>query len=75
MPSIEEIIAAVRSHAVTHYITGGWDVVAECWDEHDIIEITNFPDYPASIEEAVQRVAVVVADIDEYRKEVQATAF
>jgi len=32
----EELIQAVRDHALAHYNDGGWDVIVECWEDHDI---------------------------------------
>lgn len=34
----QDLIDAVRTHAVAHYNDGGWDVVVECWDDDEIAE-------------------------------------
>lgn len=32
------LIEAVKMHALAHYEDGGWDVVVECWEDHEIAE-------------------------------------
>lgn len=34
-----DLLAAVREHATAYYELHGWDVVAECYDDADIIKI------------------------------------
>jgi hypothetical protein len=38
MTTREELIAAVKAHALDHYEDGGWDVIIECWDDEQIAE-------------------------------------
>jgi len=33
----EELVAAVKAHALAHYEDGGWDVIVECWEDEDIV--------------------------------------
>ena len=35
----DDLLAAVRDHAVANYEVDGWDVVIECYDDADIIKI------------------------------------
>lgn len=34
----DQLVAAVRTHAVANYDKGGWDVIVECWDDEQIAE-------------------------------------
>lgn len=34
----QDLIKAVKDHALAHYNDGGWDVVVECWDDAQIAE-------------------------------------
>tara|TARA_R100000152_G_C6751145_1_gene174808 strand:- start:156 stop:380 length:225 start_codon:yes stop_codon:yes gene_type:complete len=34
----QELIQAVKDHALENYTQGGWDVIVECWDSSDIDE-------------------------------------
>lgn len=61
---MEELIAAVRAHALRHYDDGGWDVIEEAWDDEDIQECIE--SFKATTEaeaiEAVGRIVSVYAD-------------
>ena len=35
----QELIQAVRDHAITHYNTGGWDEIVECFDDEAIADL------------------------------------
>lgn len=39
-----ELVAAVREHAVTHY-DEGWDVVVESWSDEEILEVIQWASY------------------------------
>ncbi len=39
-----ELVAAVRAHAVTHY-DAGWDVVVESWSDEEILEVIQWASY------------------------------
>jgi len=34
-----ELVEAIKAHAMAHYNDGGWDVVIECFDDDEIVEI------------------------------------
>ncbi len=34
----EQLVKAVKAHAIEHYNDGGWDVVVECWSDAEIAE-------------------------------------
>jgi len=35
----QELVDAVKAHALAHYEDGGWDVVVECFDDAEIAEV------------------------------------
>lgn len=35
----QELIAAVKAHALAHYNDGGWDVIVECYEDEQIAEV------------------------------------
>lgn len=37
----QEMIQAVRKHAYENYEQGGWDIVVECYDDGDILELIS----------------------------------
>jgi hypothetical protein len=38
----QELVQAVRAHAIANYNKGGWDFLVECWEDSDIeAEIGN----------------------------------
>ena len=39
VPTRDELVAAVKAHALEHYNDGGWDVVVECWTDAMIAEL------------------------------------
>ena len=32
----QELVQAVRAHAIANYNKGGWDFLVECWEDSDI---------------------------------------
>ena len=32
----QDLVQAVRAHAITNYNKGGWDFLVECWEDSDI---------------------------------------
>lgn len=36
--STDELIKAVKRHAMNNYNKGGWDFVVECWSDDDIAD-------------------------------------
>lgn len=69
---MEELIKAVRKHAIANYEEGGWDIVVECWVDEYIGTLIFGATTP---EEAIKLVGDAVGDLDEYRQDIQATAF
>ena len=36
---ISELVQYVKDYANFHYEDGGWDVIAECWEDKDILKV------------------------------------
>lgn len=34
----QELIQAVKAHALAHYEDGGWDIIVETWSDEEIAE-------------------------------------
>jgi hypothetical protein len=64
---LNEMIAAVRKHALKHYEEGGWDILVETYDDEEIIEVIkdckNLDEAIKAVGEAVGVVADVRADV------------
>lgn len=65
-------VAAVRRHAQAHYEESGWDYVVECWEDQEIMEETQ---HCKSEKEAIDKVRSVVKFMDDYRRDIQGTAW
>lgn len=69
---VSEMVAGVKAHALRHYEEGGWDVVVECMEDSDILrEVEGCK----TVAGAIRKVGAVVGVYDDYRKEIQATAW
>ena len=58
------LLEQVKAYARAHYDTGGWDVVVECWSDHQITEALTVLEpggwhEAATIEEALNRTALM----------------
>lgn len=69
---MDEIIKALRAYAIEHYEEGGWDFLVECWEDSEIIEELGDID---TFEAARDHMAKVLKTVDDYRKDIQGTAF
>lgn len=72
MTVTNELVAAVRAHAVKHYEEGGWDYVVEAMTDADIAERIG---KARTVNGAITKVATLVHLWDGQRREVMATAF
>ena len=66
----QQFIRIVRIYALEHYESGGWDEVAEAWDDGDILEY-----YQTDCLEAFKQLALTVQLRHEYAQEIRLTAF
>lgn len=64
---MEQLIAAVRAHAMANWGTAGWDFIVECWSDEEIAEQITADMTP---EQAIAAVGEVAAVLDERRSEV-----
>lgn len=69
---MNHLVNAVRKYAIDHYEEDGWDYVVECWMDGDILEVIEDAETPA---QAIKRVRAVIKPLDEYRRDIQASAF
>jgi len=68
---MEQMIAAVRAHAIQQYTEGGWDYVVESWTDADIAE--EIFDCQ-SVAEAIDIVGQTVQVLDDHRREIHSLA-
>ena len=64
---------AIRKHALEHYSTGGWDILVECWEDHDIYEAHRVG--CDSEDEAIEACRERLAINDDMRKDIQGEIF
>lgn len=64
------LVEAVRAHANSNYEMGGWDIVVECYEYGDILEIIAQAGARTEAE-AIAAVGEVVGSINEYRADIQ----
>jgi hypothetical protein len=64
----EELVAAVKDHATTHYNKNGWDFVIECWTDKDI---ANEVEGCRSKRAAIAKVRGQVKPLHERRREIE----
>lgn len=64
----QELIAAVRAHALKHYTQGGWDYVVESWGDAEILAAIGTT---TSVKHAIKAVHAEVRQMDDYRTDIQ----
>jgi len=74
MDSMKDMIAGVRQHAAENYETGGWDYLIECYSDLEIAEAIENAG-AQSIAEAVDVLGCDLAIRDDYRRDIEATAW
>ena len=71
--TLQDLVQAVKDHAVKNYETGGWDYVVECWEDADIAnEIAGSVQTPAG---AIMKVGKIVKILNDNRRDVMAEIF
>ena len=68
----QDLIDAVRAHAVEHYNDDGWDYVVECWEDWEILAVVRGS---KSEGQAIRRVRKQVRVLSDHRQEIMSTAF
>ena len=71
---MEQMIKAVREHALKNYENGGWDVVVESYEDHEIQEIIEDAGAKTA-KEAIKAVGTTVEYIHEGLVDIMATVF
>lgn len=73
---MDELVKALRAHALANYEKGGWDVIVECWSDEEIAkQLTE--DGAVTLEDAIKSFAPQIevwaerqAEADSYREPV-----
>lgn len=68
----QDLVDAVRTHALQHYEDDGWDFVVECWEDWEILAVVKGS---KSESQAIRRVRRQVRVLSDHRREIQATAW
>jgi hypothetical protein len=68
MVTMDEMVAAVKAHALANYETGGWDFCVECWSDDEIAGML-IEGRCDSIAAAIKEVGKTCSAIDEQRQE------
>jgi thiamine monophosphate kinase len=66
----QDLIDAVRAHAVEHYNEDGWDYVVECWEDWEILAVVRGSNRES---QAIRKVRKQVRALSDHRTEIQAT--
>ena len=67
-----DFVKAVKSHALANYNKDGWDYVVECWSDAEIAEEIKGC---KTEREAISRMHKIVKAQDDYRSDIQGSAF
>lgn len=72
---MDELIKAIRAHALENYETGGWDMIYECYEDSEIQRVLEEENL-TTLESAVAYIGKNIAGVyDERRKYVQSEIF
>ncbi len=67
---ISDLVQYVKDYANLHYEDGGWDVIVECWEDKDILELLT-RDNATTEQEALAAFTVIVAVWEDRLAEVE----
>ena len=65
---MQDLVEAVKAHALENYERDGWDFVIECYSDADIAEIIKTARTPAG---AIKMASAKIKPIADYRSERQ----
>lgn len=68
----QDLVDAVRAHAVDHYNEDGWDFVVECWEDWEILAVVRGCRRES---QAIRKVRKQIRALDDHRRDVQAEAW
>jgi hypothetical protein len=74
MATMQEMVSAVKTYAITHYNEGGWDSIVECYSDSELAEEIEEGKCNTAAE-AIAYVGKGCKVWDDYRSDIQATAF
>ena len=69
---MQNLVEAVKAHALANYEKQGWDIVIECYSDDDIAEIIKTARTPAG---AIKMVRAEIKPRADYRDEVRSEIF
>ncbi|GAC1312046.1 MAG: hypothetical protein NVSMB19_26380 [Vulcanimicrobiaceae bacterium] len=66
---MEQLIAAVKKHALAHYESrGGWDIVIECFEDAQIADVIHGA---RTANGAIKKMRLHIRDVADYRRDIQ----
>lgn len=68
----QNLVTAVRTHALANYAKGGWDYIVECWSDDDIRAAIGTARTESG---AIKKVAAAIKPLADYRDDIRAEAF
>lgn len=68
----QDLVDAVRAHAIQHYNEDGWDYIVECWEDWEILEVVRGCKKES---QAIRKVRKQIKALADHRSEIQATAW
>jgi len=71
---ISELVQYVKDYANLHYEDGGWDVIVECWEDKDILELLT-RDNATTEQEALAAFKDIVAVWADYQADAENSRF
>ncbi len=74
MATMQEMIEAVKAHAIKHYEQDGWDTIVECYSDSEIAKEIE-QGKCESVEQAIAYVAKGCKVYNDYRNDIRAEIF
>ena len=66
--TMEEMVKAVKAHAIAHYEEGGWDTIVECYSDEELAaEIGSYGS--KTLEEAIRDVGIGCGAYEDVRQD------
>lgn len=66
------LVAEIRQYASKHYEASGWDILVESWSDESILAALQGE---TDLGKAIVILGKQLDDLDDYRMDIQATAF
>tara|TARA_R100000963_G_scaffold11192_1_gene8167 strand:- start:7 stop:222 length:216 start_codon:yes stop_codon:yes gene_type:complete len=63
----QELVTAVRAHALENYEKGGWDFLVECYSDDEIVDLIGVA---RTVDGAIKKCADHLGILDERRQDV-----